>query len=111
IGLEQHGQGDESLDAGKQAILDVLHKTFSTPDAGGKPDFNSVPPSALPVFLTQKDPLNLGAAAGDRYNQLAIRLTAARDRDYGGIVNSFHQFNNVETRDPGGVATPPNNFF
>ena len=30
IGLEQKGQGDEALDAGKQQILDVLHKTFGT---------------------------------------------------------------------------------
>jgi len=110
IGLEQHGQGDESLDAGKQAILDVLHKTFSTPDAGGKPDFNSVTPSALAVFLTQKDPLNLGAAAGDRYNQLAIRLTAARDRDYGGIVNSFDQLKNMEGATPAVISSLTSNF-
>ena len=110
IGLEQHGQGDESLDAGKQAILDVLHKTFSTPDAGGKPDFNSVTPSALAAFLTQKDPLNLGAAAGDRYNQLAIRLTAARDRDYGGIVNSFDQLKNMEGATPAVISSLTSNF-
>ena len=110
IGLEQHGQGDESLDAGKQAILDVLHKTFSTPDAGGKPDFNSVTPSALAAFLTQKDPLNLGAAAGDRYNQLAIRLTAARDRDYGGIVTSFDQLKNVEGATLAVIGTLTSNF-
>ena len=30
IGIEKTGQGDEALDAGKQAILDVLHKTFGT---------------------------------------------------------------------------------
>ncbi len=85
IGLEQQGQGDESLDAGKQAILDVLHKTFSTPDAGGKP-------------------------AGDRYNQLAIKLTAARDRDYGGIVTSFDQLKNVEGATPAVISTLTSNF-
>src|SRR5271156_1835705 len=47
IGLEQKGTGDESLDAGKQAILDVLHKIFGSADAAGKQDFNSVTPSAL----------------------------------------------------------------
>ena len=36
IGLEQQGTGDESLDAGKQAILDVLHKIFGNTDAAGK---------------------------------------------------------------------------
>jgi preprotein translocase subunit SecF len=110
IGLEQQGQGDEALDAGKQAILDVLHKTFSTPDAGGKQDFNSVTPSALAAFLTQKDPLNLGAAASDRYNQLAIKLTAARDRDYGGIVTSFDQLKNVEGATPAVISTLASNF-
>jgi preprotein translocase subunit SecF len=104
IGLEQHGQGDEALDAGKQAILDVLHKTFSTPDAGGKLDFNSVTPSALAAFLTQKDPLNLGTAAGDRYNQLAIKLTASRDRDHGGIVTSFDQLKDVEGVTPAVIS-------
>jgi preprotein translocase subunit SecF len=96
IGLEQQGTGDESLDAGKQAILDVLHKTFGTTDAAGKQDFNSITPSALAAYLTQKDPLSLGTAAGDRYNQLAQKLLAARDQDHGGIVTSFDQLKNVE---------------
>ena len=47
IGLDKKGEGDESLDAGKQAILDVLHKTFGTPDAAGKLDFNSVTKDSL----------------------------------------------------------------
>src|ERR1700676_5575805 len=36
IGLEQRGQGDESLDAGKKAILAVLQKTLGAA-ARGKP--------------------------------------------------------------------------
>jgi preprotein translocase subunit SecF len=110
IGLEQQGRGDESLDAGKQAILDVLHKTFSTSDAGGKPDFNSITPSPLAAILTQKDPLGLGAAAGDRYNQLAIKLTAARDADHGGIITSFDQLKNVDGVTPAVINVLANNF-
>jgi preprotein translocase subunit SecF len=94
IGLEQKGSGDESLDAGKQAILDVLHKTFGT-DTSGKLDFNSITPSALGDYLTQKDPLVLGPAAADRYNQLAKALTTARDADHGGILTSFDQLKSV----------------
>jgi len=100
IGLEKQGQGDESLDAGKQAILDVLHKMFGA-DAAAKQDFNSITPSALADYLTQKDPLALGISAGDRYRQLAQRLADARDREHGGIVTSFDQLKNVEG------ATPP----
>jgi len=95
IGLEQKGtSGDESLDAGKQAILDVLHKTFGT-DSSGKQDFNSITPSALAEYLTQKDPLALGPTAADRYNQLAQKLTAARDSDHGGILTSFDALKSV----------------
>jgi preprotein translocase subunit SecF len=110
IGLEQQGQGDESLDAGKQAILDVLHKTFSASDAAGKADFNSITPSALAAYLTQKDPLALGTAAGDKYNQLAVKLAAARDRDFGGIVTGFDQLKNVEGATPAVLSTLSSGF-
>jgi len=99
IGLEQRGQGDESLDTGKQAILDVLHKTFGT-DPGGKPDFNSITPSSLAAFLSQNDPLSLRTSAGDRYNQLAQRLIDTRDRDHGGIVTNFDELKNVDGATP-----------
>ncbi|MGH9684950.1 MAG: protein translocase subunit SecF [Candidatus Acidiferrales bacterium] len=100
IGLEQKGQGDQALDAGKEAIIGVLHKTFRM-DSSGKPDFNSITPSALAAYLTQQDPLALGTNAGDRYNQLAQQLLDARDRDHGGIVTNFDELKSVS-----GV-TPP----
>ncbi len=90
IGLEQKGTGDESLDAGKDAILNVLHKTFGT-DTSGKQDFNSITAPALADYLTTKDPLTLGTNAGDRYKVLAQRLIDARDKDQGGIVTSFDE--------------------
>jgi preprotein translocase subunit SecF len=99
IGLEQGGQGDQSLDAGKQVILDVLHKTFGA-DPAGRPDFNSITPSALAADLTQKDPLSLGTSAGDRYTQLANRLTGARDAEHEGILTDFGQLKNVEGASP-----------
>jgi preprotein translocase subunit SecF len=90
IGLEQKGTGDESLDAGKDSILNVLHKTFGT-DTSGKQDFNSITAPALADYLATKDPLTLGTNAGDRYKELAQRLIDARDKDQGGIVTSFDQ--------------------
>src|SRR3984957_16767066 len=100
IGLDKKGEGDESLDAGKQAILDVLHKTFGTPDSAGQLDFNSATKDSLAGFLTQKDPLVLGSVAADRYNQLAERLLAARDTEHSGIVTNFDQIKNVEGATP-----------
>ncbi len=110
IGLDKKGEGDESLDAGKQAILDVLHKTFGTADSAGKLDFNSVSKDSLAGYLTQKDPLLLGSAAADRYSQLAQRLLAARDTDYSGIVTNFDELKNVEGATPAVVSTLNNGF-
>ena len=51
-----------------------------------------------------KDPLALGTNAGDRYKQLAQRLTDARDKDHGGIVTSFDELKNVDGATPQVVA-------
>jgi preprotein translocase subunit SecF len=95
IGLEENGQGDEALDAGKSSILSVLHKMFGTNDSG-KPDFNAVTPAELTAFLTQKDPLSMGTSAGDRYKTLAQALLDARDKDHGGIVTNFDELKTTE---------------
>jgi preprotein translocase subunit SecF len=104
IGIEKKGEGDEALDASKQAILDVLHKTFGTANTAGKQDFNSITPSSLAAYLTQKDPLSLSTNAGDRYNQIAQRLTGARDKEHGGIVTNFDDLKNVDGATPGVLA-------
>ena len=99
IGLDRKSEGEDSLDAGKQAIIDVLHKTFAS-NADGKLDFNSVSKDSLAAYLTQKDPLVLGSTAADRYTQLAQRLLAARDGSLSGIVTSFDQLKSVDGATP-----------
>jgi preprotein translocase subunit SecF len=102
ISLEQTGRSEQALDADRQAVLDALHKTFKTKT--GKPAFNSdANTSSLAAYLTQKDPLNLGTAAGDRYNQLAARLVAARDSL--GIVTNFDQLKTVEGVTPAVISS------
>src|ERR1700731_2238926 len=86
IGIEKTGQGDEALEAGKQ-------------------DFNSITASGLAAYLTQKDPLVLGTNAGDRYNQLAQRLTDARDKEHSGIVTNFDDLKNVDGATPAVLAS------
>ena len=89
----------------------MLHKTFGTADTAGKPDFNSATEDALAAYLTQKDPLVLGAnAAGDRYNQLAQRLVDARDRDHGGIVTNFDDLKNVDGATPAVLSSLTSGF-
>src|SRR6202795_2038381 len=88
INLEEKGQGAEALDAGKTAILNALHATLGAGEAG-KQDFNAAGEETITEVLTRKDPLALGIAAGDRYNQLSRQLTAFRDRDRRGIVTDL----------------------
>src|ERR1700726_3479918 len=88
INLEEKGQGAEALDAGKTAILNALHATLGAGEAG-KQDFNGAGAETIAEVLTRKDPLGLGTAAGDRYNQLARQLAQFRDRDHRGIVTDL----------------------
>ena len=90
INLEEKGQGAEALDAGKTAILNALHATLGAGETG-KQDFNAAGADTIAEVLTRKDPLGLGTAAGDRYNQLGRQLAQFRDRDHRGIVTDLGQ--------------------
>ena len=89
INLEEKGEGSEALDAGKTAILNALHTTLGSGEAG-KQDFNAVGPSAVSDVLTRKDPLALGAATGDRYVQLSRQLVDFRDKNRGGVLTNLN---------------------
>jgi preprotein translocase subunit SecF len=85
IYLPQRGQGNEALDAGKAAILNALHATLGSGEAG-KQDFNEASPETTANILTRKDPLSAGAAGAARYQQLAKQLTDYRDKQARGVV-------------------------
>jgi len=90
IGLNEAGQGEEALDSGKTAVVNALHASLGAGEPG-KNDFNATGTAELSDYLTRKDPLNLGAAAGDKYAQLAKQLTDYRDHDLRGVVSDFGQ--------------------
>jgi preprotein translocase subunit SecF len=94
ISLEQKGSGDEALDAGKNAILQALRQTFNSGEAG-KRDLNAVTPAALTEFLIRKDPLGAGAAAGERYTQLARDMLSSRDTQRSGLLTSLDELKSV----------------
>ena len=94
ISLGQRGTEDLSLDSDRQTVEGVLYKVLGV-DAQGKPDFNSASTAAIATALTQKDPLALGANAGDRYTQMASAITSARDSNFGGLVTNFSELNSV----------------
>ncbi len=99
INLEEKGSGTEALDAGKAAILNVLHARLGAGEPG-KQDFNSVGPAAVSDALIRKDPLAAGATAGDRYAQLARQIVDYRDKSRGGIISNFDDLSAAG-------ATPP----
>jgi preprotein translocase subunit SecF len=85
IYLPQQGQGTVALDAGKSDILNALHATLGAGQPG-KQDFNAATPTDVAEILVRKDPLSAGAAAGDRYQQLAKQLTDYRDKVARGVI-------------------------
>jgi len=89
INMEEKGQGSEALDAGKTAILNALHATLGSGEAG-KQDFNEAGPAAISDVLVRRDPLSLGTNAGDRYTQLAKQLVDFRDKSRGGVVTNVN---------------------
>lgn len=108
IGLEQKGQSDEDLDTNRQVILAALQKTMGSTDT--KPDLNSASPEEVAAYLTQKDPLGLGTAAGDRYNQLAQSIVDSRNSDHGGLVTNVDEFKNVAGVTPAVLTALSNGF-
>src|SRR5712691_2775470 len=109
IGLEEKGQGAEALDAGKTAILNALHATLGSGEAG-KQDFNAAGAQAIADALTRKDPLGLGTNAGDRYNQLARQLVIYRDRDRHGIVTNLNDLSPAGVT-PAAIAALRDSFY
>jgi preprotein translocase subunit SecF len=94
IYLPQRGQGNEALDAGKAAILNALHATLGSGEAG-KQDFNEASPQTVADILTRKDPLSAGAAGAARYQQLAKQLTDYRDKQARGVVANLDDLRQV----------------
>ena len=111
IGLEQKGEGDIDLDAGKAAILSVLRDTFGSGDSA-KQDFNAVNTSALAEFLARRDVLGLGPAASpDRYSELARSLTDFRDKERSGLVTHFDDLQSVAAVDARVLSALRESFF
>ena len=89
FGLEGSAANEQDLDSDKTQIINALHQSFPSGESG-KQDFNAATPSDLVDFLTRLDALHLGAAAGDRYTQIANQLTDFRDKSRGGLLTNLN---------------------
>ncbi len=90
IGLEQRATGEQAIDAGKNAILTALNKTFPPSDAG-KQDLNAVNAAALADYLLRRDPLGFGSTASTQYPVVAAAILDYRDKQRGGLLTSLDE--------------------
>ncbi|MCL6480774.1 MAG: protein translocase subunit SecF [Firmicutes bacterium] len=96
IQLELQAEDEvEALEAGKEAILAALREAFDRPEPN-KQDFNAATPADVAAALVRRDPLALGPAAGERYNELAEALLAFRDRERSGLLTSFEELRSLD---------------
>ncbi len=109
IGLEQKGEGDINLDAGKAAILSVLRDTFGAAESG-KQDFNSVTTPALAEFLAHRDVLGLGPTASEKYTDLARSITGFRDKGRSGLVSNLDELKSVGV-DPRAISALRESYY
>ena len=109
IFVEQSGQDDQAKDESKAKVLNALNATYGVTSAS-KPDFNSITPGPLTNFLTQKDPLGLSVAAGDKYQILAKSLLAYRDKDQNGVLTSLDQLAHVDGVNPAVLSALKDNY-
>jgi preprotein translocase subunit SecF len=94
INLSEQTQDEQAaLDQGKTQIINALRQSFGAGEAG-KQDFNAASAGDLTDYLIPRDPLGLGAAAGNRYTEIGAQLAAFRDKNRDGIVTSLDDLKN-----------------
>jgi preprotein translocase subunit SecF len=109
IFVGQNGMSDEARDSSKAQVLNALNAAYNS-GTDGKPDFNAVTPTVLTAYLTQKDPLKLSAAAGDKYPQLAKQILDYRDRTMNGLVTNFDDLGKLPGLTPAVAASLKDGF-
>jgi preprotein translocase subunit SecF len=93
IGLEEQGQGEQAIDAGKTTIINALSQSFPAGEPG-KQDINSesITTKVIADYLVTKDPLSLGLTAGSRYTQIAQQISAYKTSK--GIITDLGELSN-----------------
>lgn len=88
LSLSQKETSETALDQGKNQIVQAL-EALNPPV--GKNDLNNASLQDVTEFLMKADPLRLGSDAPQRYAGLAQAVVSARDKTFGGVLNSFDQ--------------------
>ncbi len=109
IFVGQNGMSDEARDTSKAQVLNALKNAYNAGNSD-KPDLNTATPTTLAAYLTQKDSLNLSAAAGDKYQQLARQILDYRDKTLNGLVTNFDDLARVPGVTPAVLASLKQDF-
>ncbi len=105
IDLSLQETSEQALDQGKLAIINALEKN---PPAG-KQDLNNSSFLTLKNYLVEKDPLQAGTDADQRYSAQAQAILNYRDKVKGGVLDSLDELKSAA--DPAVVASLNDGFF
>jgi len=105
IDLSLKETSEQELDRGKTQIIQALQ----TNAPAGQQDLNNASALAIGSYLTEKDPLHLGADAQQRYSQIAQAVTGYRDKQKGGVLSSLDELKGVA--DPAVLRSLQDGFF
>jgi preprotein translocase subunit SecF len=105
IDLSLQETSEQALDQGKLAIINALEKN---PPAG-KQDLNNSSFLTLKNYLVEKDPLQAGTDADQRYSAQAQAIVNYRDKVKGGVLDSLDELKGAAA--PAVVASLNDGFF
>lgn len=92
ISLEKQATDEQSLDAGRNAIVNALRGD----SPAGQTDINEAGVASVESYLRERNPLKLGGdEARERYASLARAIVEARDTQHGGVLRSLDQLSAV----------------
>ncbi|HLK64863.1 MAG TPA: protein translocase subunit SecF [Bryobacteraceae bacterium] len=97
-------QEETQLNVNRQAMADILMKTFGQPGSN-KLDFNNASVEALVERM--RDPLARAnvALSEQQLKDLAASLVGARDKNHSGLIDDFNQLSSVPGVNPGIITT------
>src|SRR5579871_6522089 len=87
IDLDVRETNEQALDEGKLKIIQALE----TNSPAGKQDLNNASSLTIKNYLMDKDPMHLGTDANQKYTAQAQAIASYRDKQLGGVFNSFDQ--------------------
>jgi len=107
IDLDVRETNEKALDQGKLKIIQALESNAPA----GKQDLNNSSSLTIKNYLMDKDPMHLGTDANQKYTAQAQAIASYRDKQLGGVFNSFDQLKGAPGVDPAAAASIPDGFF